>query len=155
MCGRSSARSAGSATGADVTVSVAHADNSLTGNGLQDYRLLDRDYASVYTKPDMTDNRSTLLNVSAQHRLRRGLSLLGNAYYRDIRTDTLNGDINEESLDQALYQPNAAERAALAAAGYSAIPGQRRRRQQHAVSVAGAASATCCSTTSRRRSATA
>ncbi len=49
-------------------------------------------------------------------------SLTGNAYYRDIRTGTLNGDINEESLDQSLYQPGAAERAALAAAGYGTIP---------------------------------
>ena len=37
---------------------VAYADNSLTGNGLQEQRLLDRDYASVYTKPDETDNRA-------------------------------------------------------------------------------------------------
>ena len=58
-CGRSSARSAGSVRRGDVTVSVAYADNSLTGNGLQEHRLLDRDYASVYTKPDTTDNRST------------------------------------------------------------------------------------------------
>ena len=49
---------------------------------------------------------------------------------------TLNGDINEESLDQSLYQPGAAERAALAAAGYGTIPGERPRRQQHAVPVA-------------------
>ena len=45
-----------------------------------------------------------------------------NAYYRDIRTNTLNGDINEDSLDQAIYQPSAAERAALAAAGYTGVP---------------------------------
>ena len=50
------------------------------------------------------------------------LSLLANAYYRDIRTDTVNGDINEESLDQAVYQPNAAEQAALRAAGYTGFP---------------------------------
>ena len=107
---------------ADVTVSVGHADNSLTGNGLQDYRLLDGDYASIYTKPDTTDNRSTLLNVSARRRLTGSLSLLANGYYRDIRTGTVNGDINEESLDQALYQPNAAEQAALRAAGYTGFP---------------------------------
>jgi outer membrane receptor protein involved in Fe transport len=47
---------------------------------------------------------------------------LANVYFRDIRTNTLNGDTNEESLDQPLYQPGAAERAALAAAGYAAIP---------------------------------
>lgn len=99
----------------DVTVSVGHANNSLTGNGLQDVRLLDRDYASIYTKPDTTDNRSTLFNVSARRQLNARLSFLATAYYRDIRTNSVNGDINEESLDQSLYQPGAAERAALAA----------------------------------------
>jgi outer membrane receptor protein involved in Fe transport len=105
-----------------LTVSLGHANNSLTGNGLQDFRLLEGDYASIYTKPDTTDNRSTLLNVAVRRQLRSGLSLTANAYYRDIRSDTLNGDINEESLDQAMYQPGAAERAALAAAGYGTIP---------------------------------
>jgi outer membrane receptor protein involved in Fe transport len=105
-----------------LAVSVGHANNSLTGNGLQDFRLLERDYASIYTKPDTTDNRSTLLNVALRRQMRPGFSLTANAYYRDIRTDTLNGDINEESLDQALYQPGAAERAALEAAGYGTIP---------------------------------
>jgi outer membrane receptor protein involved in Fe transport len=106
----------------DVTVSVGHANNSLTGNGLQDFRLLDPDYSSIYTKPDTTDNRSTMLNVSARRQFNTRLSLLVNAYYRDIRTDTVNGDINEETLDQAVYQPNAAEQAALRAAGYTGFP---------------------------------
>ena len=39
-----------------------------------------------------------------------------------ITTSVLNADINELSLDQQVYQPNAAERAALAAAGYSGFP---------------------------------
>jgi outer membrane receptor protein involved in Fe transport len=106
----------------DVTVSVGHANNSLTGNGLQEFRLLDRDYSSIYTRPDTTDNRSTLVNLSARRQLSTRLSLLANAYYRDIRTNSLNGDINEESLDQSMYQPGAAERAALTAAGYGSIP---------------------------------
>jgi outer membrane receptor protein involved in Fe transport len=105
-----------------VTVSLGHADNSLTGNGLQDFRLLASDYASIYTKPDTTDNRSTLLNVAMRRQLRPGFTLTANAYYRDLRTTTLNGDINEDSLDQSVYQPGAAERAALAAAGYGTIP---------------------------------
>ena len=105
-----------------LSISLGHANTSLTGNGLQDVRLLARDYASIHTKPDTTDNRSTLLNVAVRRALRPGLSLTANAYYRDIDTDTLNGDINEESLDQSMYQPGAAERAALAAAGYGTIP---------------------------------
>jgi outer membrane receptor protein involved in Fe transport len=105
-----------------VTLTVGHADNSLNGNGLQEFRLLARDYSSIYTKPDTTDNRSTLLALGLRREVRPRLTVTANAYYRDLRTATTNGDINEESLDQSLYQPGAAERAALAAAGYGTIP---------------------------------
>jgi len=106
----------------DATLSVAYADNSLNGNGLQESGFLDRDYSSVYTKPDTTENRSTLVNATARHSVHDTLILSGTAYYRRIRADTLNGDVNEDSLDQALYQPTAAEREALAAAGYTGFP---------------------------------
>ena len=106
----------------DVALTLAYADNSLTGNGLQEQRLLERNYASVYTKPDETDNRSTFLNVTTRHDVRGRAVVSGNVYYRDIRTDSLNGDINEDSLDQSIYQPTPAERAALAAAGYTGVP---------------------------------
>jgi outer membrane receptor protein involved in Fe transport len=108
--------------GGEVALSVGHADNQLSGNGLQEYRMLASDSASVYTKPDITNNRSTMLNVTMTRRFDQRASFLVNGYYRDLRTDTFNGDINEESLDQSVYQPNAVERAALAAAGYGPIP---------------------------------
>lgn len=107
---------------ADLSVSTGYADNELRGNGLQEVRMLERDHSSLYTKPDITNNRSTLVNVSAQRQLTSRLSLRTNAYYRDIRTRTVNGDINEDALDQQVYQPNATERAALAAAGYGTVP---------------------------------
>ena len=103
-------------------LTVAYADNDLTGNGLQEQRFLARDYASVYTKPDTTDNRALFVNLVGQHTVVEGVFLSGNVFYRNIKTSTYNGDINEESLDQALYQPNAAEQSALAAAGYSGYP---------------------------------
>ena len=106
----------------DAALTLAYADNSLTGNGLQDQQFLARDFASVYTKPDVTDNRSAFVNVTTRHSIGRRTVFSGNAYYRDIRTRTLNGDINEDSLDQSIYQPGAAERAALAAAGYTNVP---------------------------------
>ena len=106
----------------DVTLSASHADNSLNGNGLQEFRLLAQDDASVYTKPDTTKNRSTLVNLSWQQRLSNALTFQGNAYVRHLRTNTLNGDINEDALDQAVYQPSAAELTALRAAGYSGVP---------------------------------
>jgi outer membrane receptor protein involved in Fe transport len=105
-----------------LTLSAGQANNSLHGNALQEFRLLDRDYASIYTKPDITDNRSTFVNASGLRRLNPQLTLRANAYYRYIRTNALNADVNEASLDQPLYQPTAAEQAALAAAGYTGFP---------------------------------
>ena len=87
----------------DVSLSAAAADTDLNGNGLQDFRLLAQDPASAYTKPDNTRNHSGLLNLSARHELRDGLSLSGNAWYRSLRTATYNGDINEAALGENLY----------------------------------------------------
>jgi len=109
-------------TATDLTLSAAHANNHMNGNGLQEFRLLDADYSSIYTKPDTTKNRSTMLNLTGQHRVSNTLTFLGNGYYRDLRTSTLNGDLNEGSLDQSVYQPGAAEIAALTAAGYAGFP---------------------------------
>ena len=90
---------------------------------MQDQRLLDGDYASVYTSPDETHNRAGLVNLGWQRRHSPDADRSpATSYYRDIRTHTFNGDINEDSLDQSLYQPGAAERAALTAAGYTGVP---------------------------------
>jgi outer membrane receptor protein involved in Fe transport len=105
-----------------VSLTLAYANNSLVGNGLQEQRFLERDYNSVYTKPDITANRSPFVNLNVRHTLSGNVLFSGNAYFRYIRTRTLNGDLNDNSLDQSVYQPNAAERAALTAAGYTGFP---------------------------------
>lgn len=105
-----------------IGLAVAYANNSLIGNGLQEQRFLDRDFGSVYTKPDLSANRSPFVNLNLRHSFSSTVAFSGNAYFRHIRTRTLNGDINEGSLDQSMYQPGAAERTALAAAGYSGVP---------------------------------
>lgn len=107
---------------ADVTGTASLADTRLNGNGLQEQRLLARDRASVYTRPDITRNRSLFLNLALQQTLGAHWTLAGNAYFRGMRTRTHNGDLNDDALDQSLHQPNAAERAALAAGGYSGFP---------------------------------
>ena len=56
-------------------------------------------------------------NLAVRQQLMDKLQLTANAYYRRIHTDTLNGDLNEDSLDQSVYQPTPAEQAALSAAG--------------------------------------
>ena len=106
----------------DTALSVGYADNVLNSNALQDGRLLAQHYASAYTLPDETKNRSTFVNLTTRHDRGRTLTLSGNLYYRNIRTDTLSGDINEASLDQSVYQPTVAEQRALAAAGYTGFP---------------------------------
>lgn len=53
----------GGARTSRLNVTLAYANNALTGNGLQDQRFLERDYASVYTSPDDTNNRSTFLRA--------------------------------------------------------------------------------------------
>src|SRR5262249_22921005 len=103
-------------------LTAAYANNTLIGNGLQEQRFLARDYASVYTVPDITTNKSPFLNFTARRILNSQLTVAGNLYYRNIRTRTFNGDLNEDSFDQSVYQPGAAERAALAAAGYTGVP---------------------------------
>lgn len=105
-----------------TSLSLSYINNSLVGNGLQEMRLLERDYRSTYTSPDHTANRSPFLNWSLRRSLSPNVTVSGLAYFRYIRTLTLNGDTNEDSLDQSLYQPGAAERAALAAAGYTGVP---------------------------------
>ena len=106
----------------DLSVTAAYAYTDLTGNGLQEQRFLDRDYRSVFTKPDNTKNQSLLLNFTAGHKLTDSLSFSGNAYLRTIDTKTFNGDVNDESLTESIYQPSAGERTALTAAGYSGFP---------------------------------
>ena len=105
-----------------ISLSASHADNTLTGNGLQEQTLLAQDRASVYTIPDLTTNRATMLNLAASHDISDVLQWSGNAYARRIDTATVNGDLNDDALDQSVYQPSAAERAALTAAGYSGFP---------------------------------
>src|SRR5262249_57225861 len=94
----------------------------LTGNGVQEQRFLVRDYASGYTYGDVTTNRSPSFNLTMRHTASSALSFSGNAYFRYIRADTINPNLNTNSLDESVYQPNAADQAALAAAGYTGFP---------------------------------
>ncbi len=100
-----------------VSLSVSHAENTLRGNGLQEQQLLDRDWSSVYTKPDETRNLGSSVTLQFERELNSQLKASGHAYWRQVRTSTYNGDINEGSLDQSVYTLSAADRAALTSAG--------------------------------------
>lgn len=105
-------------TQATLTASAASTD--LHGNGLQDEQLLDARRASVYTRPDQTRNRAGTLSLALSHDFSQRWSVSGHAYARRLDTRTVNGDINDASLDQDVYSLAPADRAALAGAGIAA-----------------------------------
>jgi outer membrane receptor protein involved in Fe transport len=105
-----------------ASLSFGYADNYLAGNGVQDGRWLARDYNSVYTITDATWNRSPSLTLNLGHEVNSNLQLSGNAYFRYIRSDAVNPNLNSNSFDESLYNLSAGDIAALRAAGYSGFP---------------------------------
>ena len=89
----------------ELKLTTAFNDNGMNGNGLQDFRLLNQDYTSVYTKPDITENRSLFINLEGKHQLNSKIQLTGNTYYRNIKTGTYNGDINEDAIEYYSARP--------------------------------------------------
>jgi len=108
-----------------LSLSGGYVIDDLTGNGTQDFRAINRtvglnhSYNSVYSIPDQSRQHSPFLTLNATHDLGHGLTLNGNAYVRYTRTNTTNGDINDDSFDQSLYTLSAAEMRVLTAAGIS------------------------------------
>ncbi len=84
----------------DLALTASYAYNTLIGNGLQDYRLLERNYASVYSIPDSTANRSPAFNLIARHTFSDTLTFSGNAWFRNIRTEGINANLNTNSFGQ-------------------------------------------------------
>jgi outer membrane receptor protein involved in Fe transport len=106
----------------DIGLTMSFAYNKLIGNGLQDYRLLQKDYSSVYSIPDSTADRARSFNFILRHTFTDALTFSGNAWYRNIRTEGIDANLNTDSFDESVYQPSAADIAALTAAGYTGFP---------------------------------
>ncbi|MGC2660885.1 MAG: TonB-dependent receptor [Bryobacteraceae bacterium] len=106
----------------DLAVTMSYAYNTLIGNGLQDYRLLNTNYSGVYSIPDSTANRSPSFNFIARHSFSDNLAFTGNAWYRNIRTEAIDANFNDDAQGNSIYQPTDDEQAVLTAAGYSGFP---------------------------------
>ena len=106
----------------DLAFTTTYAYNTLIGNGLQDYRLLETNYSSIYTIPDTTANRSPSFNFIARHTFSSSVTFVGNAWYRNIRSEIINPNFNTDALGNNIYQPSAAEQAILTTAGYTGFP---------------------------------
>lgn len=80
-----------------LNLSFTGADNKLIGNGLAPADFLDqlgRD--SILTRPDKTENKLAFVNLNWSHFFSDDVLLSGNMYYRKARTNTLNGDGNDD-----------------------------------------------------------
>ncbi len=108
-------------TRTSIALTASYANNQLNGNALQEQRFIVRDYTSIYNYPDVNTNRSPLVNLNLRHSFGK-VSLSGNAYYRYIGAATFNADVNQDALTESVYQPSAADIAALRAAGYNGFP---------------------------------
>lgn len=84
----------------DLALTLAHADNDLIGNGLVPESLHDHEREAIFTHPDQTENRSQLLALSGSHWLSDSDRLSATLYLRRTRTNTLNGDGNDEYEDE-------------------------------------------------------
>ncbi|MEE9331739.1 MAG: TonB-dependent receptor [Methylophilaceae bacterium] len=87
----------------DANLSLTLADNELVGNGLVQKEFLSQlDYEAINTKPDITENKMAFLNFNLNHYFNDDTVFSGNTYYRNARTKSLNGDVNDD-VDDAVF----------------------------------------------------
>ena len=83
-----------------IDLSYTNANNDMIGNGLvqrEFMQTLGRN--TIHTRPDQTKNTLSFLNLSGSHWLNNDVMFSGNAYYRDSKRKTLNGDVNDDYDD--------------------------------------------------------
>ena len=84
-----------------LDLTLNHADTHLIGNGASPVELLALDRAAVFTSPDLTENKMTMLNLNGTHWLNETIQLSSNIFYRDNSTKSFNGDGTEFEDDGA------------------------------------------------------
>jgi outer membrane receptor protein involved in Fe transport len=95
----------------DLNLTMSLADNDLIGNGLvQKEFLREQDWDVINTKPDQTENKLAFLNFNGSHWIDDHTMFSGNAYYRNARTRTLNGDVNDD-VDPGAFDPTCVDSA--------------------------------------------
>ncbi len=77
-------------------LSLTHADNDLIGNGLLPESMAEQRRTQVYTRPDQTRTKMTMLTLNAIYDVSASHQLSATAYVRRSRNATLNGDLNDD-----------------------------------------------------------
>lgn len=80
----------------DLDLAITHGDTDLTGNGVLPESMLEQRREQIFTYPDNTKNKMTMVNLSGSHWLNGKFLLSGLVYHRDNKTRTLNGDGNDD-----------------------------------------------------------
>ncbi len=80
--------------------------NRLIGNGAAPLDLLDEDRSAIFTHPDQTRTRMTMLTLSGRQARGASLTLEGSVYFRRAAIGTLNGD--DSDYDECEAEPIAA-----------------------------------------------
>ncbi|HLF96180.1 MAG TPA: TonB-dependent receptor [Methylococcaceae bacterium] len=75
-----------------LNLNLAATDNVLLGNGAVPVQLASQDRNGIFTHPDQTINRLFLASLDGNTWLTDRIELSGNAYFRQNRTKTFNGD---------------------------------------------------------------
>ena len=80
-----------------LDITLNHADTNLIGNGSSPIELLALDRTAVFTSPDITENKMTMINFSGTQWLKQTIQLSSNIFYRKNKTNSFNGDGSEFS----------------------------------------------------------
>jgi len=76
-----------------IELSFATNDNKMTGNGAVPEELIAIEgREAVYTHPDRTNNKFNMVSIASDSIINEQLSLQANAYYRQNKIKSLNGD---------------------------------------------------------------
>ena len=79
----------------DLDLSFTFADNSLQGVGPTPENMLQQKWTSIYTAPDITDHTMYFVNLKGAHFITDKLQVSGNAYNRNNKSNSSNGNTNE------------------------------------------------------------
>ncbi|MDO9709720.1 TonB-dependent receptor [Paracraurococcus lichenis] len=80
---------------ATFNISIGAGSNLLSGNGPTPVQILSANRRDVFTWPDRTSNRMTMLQARGTYELAPAWTLEANAYVRSFRQRTINADIAE------------------------------------------------------------
>ena len=76
----------------EMDLTLAATDNKMIGNGVIPIQLLNESSKAIFTHPDQTINRLFFSELSGKFDLTDQIELSGNAYFRQNRNKTFNGD---------------------------------------------------------------